>query len=308
MLLETIRGLNVKPDGVYVDGTLGGGGHSERILEMLANGRLIGIDRDAEAIEAARGRLSRFGCRFEAVHGNFAELNDILEARSIGEIDGIVFDLGVSSHQIDTPGRGFSYSASAPLDMRMDRRENADAGDIINGYDENRLTEIFFKYGEERYSKRIAKAIVESRQRKKIETTSQLADIINKALPVKARYDDGGHSARRIFQAVRIEVNRELDALKTALSLATRRLAVGGRICAISFHSLEDRLVKCFFRDESNPCKCPRDFPVCACGKLPSLNIVTKKALRPCEAEIASNARAHSAKLRIAERTGHNKN
>ncbi|MDR1663624.1 MAG: 16S rRNA (cytosine(1402)-N(4))-methyltransferase RsmH [Clostridiales bacterium] len=303
MAKEAVDGLRINPRGVYVDGTLGGGGHALYIARQLTAGRLIGIDRDGDAIDAASEKLRQYEKVFTAVRGNFTDTREILGLLRIPGIDGMLLDLGVSSYQLDEPSRGFSYMHDARLNMRMDDRSALDAYTVVNHYTEKRLTEIFFSYGEERYAKRIARAIISSRDVSPVETTFQLSEIITAAVPAKARYEQG-HPAKRVFQAIRIEVNDELSRLDASLRDITRLLNPGGRLCVITFHSLEDRIVKRCFKNLADPCECPRDLPYCVCGKKPSLNLITRKALTPGEAELSLNRRAHSAKLRVAERTG----
>lgn len=299
MLNEVIDALNIQPRGIYLDCTLGGGGHSLKIGESLnSDGILIGIDRDEEAISAAREKLSRLRCRVEIVHGNFSELDKILDELQIDKIDGAIFDLGVSSHQIDTAARGFSYMHNAPLDMRMDRTKNFSAFDVINNYAEEKLVKIFSEYGEERFSKRIAKNIVGARKNSPIETTGELVKIIEKAVP---KISDGGHPAKRVFQAVRIEVNHELEILSGAVNSAVKRLNFGGRIAIITFHSLEDRIIKNTFKTLAQGCICPKNFPVCVCGHKAEIKILGKAKTATVE-ELNQNPRAKSAKLRIAEK------
>jgi len=299
MLNEVIDALNIQPRGIYLDCTLGGGGHSLKIGEKLdSDGILIGIDRDEEAISAAREKLSSLRCRVEIVHGNFSELDKILDELQIEKIDGAIFDLGVSSHQIDTAARGFSYMHNAPLDMRMDRTKNFSAFDVINNYAEEKLVKIFSEYGEERFSKRIAKNIVGARKNSPIETTGELVKIIEKAVP---KISDGGHPAKRVFQAVRIEVNHELEILSGAVNSAVKRLNFGGRIAIITFHSLEDRIIKNTFKTLAQGCICPKNFPVCVCGHKAEIKILGKAKTATVE-ELNQNPRAKSAKLRIAEK------
>lgn len=299
MLNEVIDALNIQPRGIYLDCTLGGGGHSLKIGEKLdSDGILIGIDRDEEAILAAREKLSSLRCRVEIVHGNFSELDKILDELQIEKIDGAIFDLGVSSHQIDTAARGFSYMHNAPLDMRMDRTKNFSAFDVINNYAEEKLVKIFSEYGEERFSKRIAKNIVGARKNSPIETTGELVKIIEKAVP---KISDGGHPAKRVFQAVRIEVNHELEILSGAVNSAVKRLNFGGRIAIITFHSLEDRIIKNTFKTLAQGCICPKNFPVCVCGHKAEIKILGKAKTATVE-ELNQNSRAKSAKLRIAEK------
>ncbi len=299
MLNETVDALNIQPHGIYLDCTLGGGGHSLKIGESLEkDGILIGIDRDEDAINAAREKLSNLTCKIEIIHGNFSELDKILDDLQIEKIDGAIFDLGVSSHQIDTAERGFSYMHDAPLDMRMDRTKNFSAFDVINNYSEENLVKIFSEYGEERFSKRIAKNIVGARKNSAIETTGALVKIIEKAVP---KISDGGHPAKRVFQAVRIEVNHELEILSGAVTAAVKRLKIGGRIAVITFHSLEDRIVKQTFKTLAQDCICPKNFPVCTCGHKAEIKILGKAKIATAD-ELNKNSRAKSAKLRTAEK------
>ncbi|MBQ7476048.1 MAG: 16S rRNA (cytosine(1402)-N(4))-methyltransferase RsmH [Selenomonadaceae bacterium] len=296
---EIIEALKINPAGIYVDCTLGGGGHSLRIGERLnENGLLIGIDRDADAIDAATKKLAGLRCEVEVVHENFCELEKILDSAGIETVDGIIFDLGVSSHQIDTAERGFSYMKDAPLDMRMDRSKNFSALDVVNGYDEERLKKIFREYGEEKFSGRIAKKIVTARKNFPIRTTGELVKLIEDATP---KISGGGHPAKRIFQAVRIEVNGELKILSESIIVATRRLKIGGRIAVITFHSLEDRIVKNTFGELSRGCLCPKNFPVCVCNHRAEIKVLGK-AKTAAPAEVEKNSRAKSAKLRVAEK------
>lgn len=299
---ETIEALQIRPDGIYADGTLGGGGHSSGIAERLGpSGRLIGIDRDEAAIEAAGKRLAPFGKKVSLVRGNYEDTASILKGLGIERIDGMVLDLGVSSYQFDEAERGFSYREDAPLDMRMDRRDEKTAYTVVNTYTETELFHLIREYGEDRFAKNIAKHIVLERQKKPIETTFQLADIIKQAIPARCR-EGGGHPAKRTFQAIRIEVNRELDILKGSVGGLIDLLNPGGRLCVITFHSLEDRIVKEAFRTAENPCICPPDFPVCVCGRKPKGRVVTRKPVTAAEAELSENPRSHSAKLRVFER------
>ncbi len=301
MLGECIDALNIKPDGIYVDGTLGLGGHSGKIAAELSSGRLIAIDRDEVAIERARQRLISYSDRISFVHGNFRDLGAILDHLNIDNVDGMLFDLGVSSPQLDEAERGFSYMADAPLDMRMDRSDSRTAAVIVNGWSQNELKRILYDFGEERYAPRIAEAIVRNRQNKRIETTTELVEIIKSAMPAAALREKQ-HPAKRSFQAIRIAVNDELDAISQLLSEAADRLNTGGRLCVISFHSLEDRIVKNAIASRENGCICPRDFPVCTCGFVQTLKSVSRKPIVPTEAEIDENPRSRSAKLRVAER------
>ncbi|MBQ9387876.1 MAG: 16S rRNA (cytosine(1402)-N(4))-methyltransferase RsmH [Lachnospiraceae bacterium] len=298
---EVINGLRIKPDGVYIDGTLGGGGHSLLIAEKLSGGRLIGIDRDADAIAAATKRLAPYKDSVTIIKDNYSNIPRIVQSLGIQKADGILLDLGVSSYQLDEADRGFSYMADAPLDMRMDREEETTAADIVNNYPENELYRIIRDYGEDGFAKNIAKHIVAARSESPIKTTGQLAEIISGAIPMKIR-KTGGHPAKRTFQAIRIELNGELSALETTIDGLIDLLAPGGRICVITFHSLEDRIIKNAFRKAENPCTCPPGFPVCVCGAVPKGRVITKKPIVPGEAEINENTRAKSSKLRIFER------
>ena len=300
---ESIKNLSIKKDGIYIDGTAGGGGHSRLIAERLSeHGRLVAIDRDADAVEAARERLKGMCCRVDFVHGNYAQIKDILEELQISSIDGALLDLGVSSFQLDNAERGFSYMHDAPLDMRMNRDEEFSAADVVNNYSENELYEVIKKYGEERWAKRIAKFIVKSRTEARISTTGQLVEIIKKAVPAGARRD-GHHPAKRTFQAIRIEVNDELKGVERATKDFIDVLNMNGRLCVITFHSLEDRIVKNIFKERANPCTCPSEFPVCVCGKKADVRIITKKPVVPSIEEVNENPRARSAKLRCLEKT-----
>jgi len=301
LLNECIQQLNIRPDGIYVDGTLGGGGHSFKILQLVNTGRVIGIDQDPDALEAAGKRLGIFGERFVAVRGNSKNLEHILDELDIASIDGFLMDLGVSSYQLDEAERGFSYMNDGPLDMRMDKESDITAEYVVNTYSESELTTIFRDYGEEKWSARIAKFIVEARAEKPIQTTFELVDIIKKAIPASAR-KDGPHPAKRTFQAIRIEVNDELKIIDTAIEAAVSRMNVGGRIAMITFHSLEDRIVKNTFKRLAQACTCPPEFPVCVCGGKAKVKLVTKKPILPNEDEIEGNPRARSAKLRVAEK------
>ncbi|MBQ3105145.1 MAG: 16S rRNA (cytosine(1402)-N(4))-methyltransferase RsmH [Lachnospiraceae bacterium] len=303
LLWKTIESLNIHPDGIYVDGTLGGGGHSFQILQRLQTGRLIGIDRDEAAIAAATKRLRIFEEKITVVRDNFCHIKPILKELGIGGVNGIVLDLGVSSYQLDTPERGFSYQHDAKLDMRMDRRQELTAGDIVNTYPEAELFRIIREYGEDRFAQNIAKHIVRARQEAAITTTFQLNEIIKAAIPAKVRAT-GGHPSKRTFQAIRIECNRELEILKEAVEDMIDVLLPGGRLCIITFHSLEDRIVKTVFRQRENPCVCPPDFPTCVCGKVSVGKVITKKPILPEEREMEENPRSKSAKLRIFEKRG----
>jgi 16S rRNA (cytosine1402-N4)-methyltransferase len=301
LLEETIRALAIRPDGTYVDGTLGGAGHALEIVKQLHNGRLIAIDQDADAIRAAGERLAPFAGRVTIVKENFRNMPRVLRALLIEKADGILLDLGVSSFQLDTPERGFSYSYDAPLDMRMSRESGKSAYDVVNGYSEERLCEILRDYGEERYAKRIARAIAGRRAARPIESTFELSDIIKGAIPAPARRE-GPHPAKRSFQAIRIEVNDELGALSEAVSQCADLLKPGGRICIITFHSLEDRMVKQAFAALAQGCICPRDFPVCVCGHSAKVKLIDKKGVVPSTEEQTDNPRARSARLRTAQR------
>ena len=298
---ETIDALSIRPGGVYVDGTLGGGGHSEGICSRLGpDGILIGIDRDTDALKAAAERLKDVRCHTIFVHGNYTDIKDILKNEGITSVDGVVLDLGVSSFQLDEAERGFSYMHSAPLDMRMDRSASFSAYDVVNGYSGEDLTRIIREYGEERWASRIASFIVRERAEKPVETTGQLVEIIKSAVPASARRQ-GPHPAKRTFQAIRIEVNDELGGLETAVDQLPDVLTPGGRLCIITFHSLEDRIVKQRFQKGEDPCICPPGMP-CVCGRVPYLKRTPKKPVLPSAAELAANPRARSAKLRVAEK------
>ena len=303
LLEETIDGLNIKPDGIYVDGTLGGGGHAYEVCKHLSNkGRFIGIDQDEAAIEAASARLSDFGERVTIVRSNYCDMKLQLQKLGIDKVDGIVLDLGVSSYQLDTAERGFSYRVDAPLDMRMDRRQKMTAKDIVNDYSEMDLFRIIRDYGEDKFAKNIAKHIVMEREKGPIETTGQLIDIIKRAIPMKFQ-KTAGHPAKRTFQAIRIELNRELEVLRDSLDDMIEILNKDGRICIITFHSLEDRIVKGIFKKNENPCTCPSHFPVCVCGNVSKGKVITRKPVLPGEEELQDNSRSKSAKLRIFERS-----
>ncbi len=300
LLNECIDNLNITPDGIYVDGTMGGGGHSLEIAKRLTTGRLICIDQDPNAHEAAGKRLAEYKDRITFVRDNFGNIANILDGLGIEKIDGMLLDIGVSSHQLDEAERGFSYQQDAPLDMRMNPDRPFSAYDVVNGYDEDELDRVIFTYGEERWARRIAQFIVKERENKPIETTGELVDIIKKAVPKGAR-KDGPHPAKRTFQAIRIEVNGELEVLQRAIDDVAARLAVGGRLCIITFHSLEDRIVKEAFRKQENPCICPPQFPVCVCGKKPLGRVITRKPILPSKEELEENPRSRSAKLRVLE-------
>lgn len=301
LLKETIDYLSIKPEGIYIDGTLGGGGHSEAILECLTTGTLIGIDQDQDALKAATERLSRFGKRFVPVHANFSDIPGVLDRLGIEAVDGIVMDLGVSSYQLDTGERGFSYMQEGPLDMRMNQDQVLNAWQVVNTYSDTELTKIIRDYSEEKWAKRIADFIVKAREAAPINTTEDLVRIIKQAIPAKAR-QDGPHPAKRTFQAIRIEVNNELGILEEAIRNAAPRLAEGGRFCVITFHSLEDRIIKQTFRDLSKDCVCPPEMPICRCNTVPLVRVITRKSVEPSGEELEENPRARSARLRVAER------
>lgn len=302
LLNECMEGLSIKEDGIYVDGTLGGGGHSFHILERLGErGRLIGIDQDEDAIKAATKRLEAFANKVTIVRDNYEHFQTILSTLSIPKVDGILLDLGVSSYQFDEADRGFSYRFDAPLDMRMDRRQDFTAKDLINNYSEQELYHIIRDYGEDKFARNIAKHIVKEREKKPIETTFELSEIISHAIPMKMRVQ-GGHPAKKTFQAVRIALNRELEVLEESIEGMIKALNPEGRLCIISFHSLEDRIVKKAFRTAEDPCICPKDFPICTCGRKSLGKVISKKAIIPSDLEMEENPRARSAKLRIFER------
>lgn len=302
LLQETIDGLDIKPDGIYVDGTLGGGGHAFYVCEQLDDeGRFIGIDQDEDAIAAATKRLEPFADKVTVIRSNYCDMKTRLNDIGIQKVDGIVLDLGVSSYQLDTAERGFSYMADAPLDMRMDRRQAITARDIVNDYPEMELFGIIRDYGEDKFAKNIAKHIVMAREEKPIETTHELIEVIKRAIPMKIQ-KNGGHPAKKTFQAIRIELNRELDVLKNTLEEMIDLLNPGGRICIITFHSLEDRIVKKLFKKNENPCICPHTFPVCACGNESKGKATPRKPILPSEEELEVNSRSKSAKLRVFER------
>ena len=304
LLQETIEGLAIREDGTYVDGTLGGGGHAFYVCERLSDkGRFIGIDQDAAAIEAASSRLAPYKDRvkLDVVRSNYGNLPQVLDELHLDGVDGIVLDLGVSSYQLDTPERGFTYREDAPLDMRMDQRQELTAKDIVNEYPEMELYRVIRDYGEEKFAKNIAKHICEARKKKVIETTEELNDIIKAAIPIRAR-SVGGHPSKRTFQAIRIECNQELTILEQSIDQMIDLLNPKGRICIITFHSLEDRIVKRIFRTNENPCTCPPDFPLCVCGKTPKGKVITRKPILPSEEELRVNRRSKSAKLRIFEK------
>ena len=302
LLDETIDGLDIKPDGIYVDGTLGGGGHSYEILRRLSpKGRLIGIDQDGEALKAAGERLKKFENQITLVRSNYCEIDKVLKELNVEKVDGILLDIGVSSYQLDNLERGFSYKSDAPLHMRMDTRQELTAADVVNTYSENELFKIIKDYGEDKFAKNIAKHIVLARKEKPLETTKELSEVIKRAIPMKVQAK-GGHPAKKTFQAIRIEVNQELTVLKESIDKMIDLLKPNGRICIITFHSLEDRIVKTKFRENENPCTCPPNFPVCVCGKKSKGKVITRKPIIPSEDEIEENKRAKSSKLRIFER------
>ena len=303
LLEETIEQLQIRPDGIYVDGTLGGGGHSYEICRRLSpEGRLIGIDQDEDAIRAAGQRLQEFQDRVTIVRSNYENMAQVLRDLGISKVNGILLDLGVSSFQLDTPERGFTYRVEdAPLDMRMDNRQSLTAREIVNTYSERDLFRIIRDYGEDRFAKNIAKHIVQARTSQPIETTGQLNEIISASIPAKVRAT-GGHPSKRTFQALRIELNRELDVLRDHMDSMIDLLDEDGRFCIITFHSLEDRIVKSHFKKEENPCTCPGDFPVCVCGKKSKGKVITRKPILPSEEELQNNSRSKSAKLRVFER------
>lgn len=300
LLAETIEQLHVKPDGIYADGTLGGGGHAFEVCKRLVKGHFYGIDQDDAAIAAAGERLAPFGDKVTILRNNYCNMRAALAEKGVERVDGIVLDLGVSSYQLDTEERGFSYRYDAPLDMRMDRRQTMTARDIVNGYSENELYRIIRDYGEDKFAKNIAKHIVMKRAEKPIDTTFELNEIIKAAIPAKMRQN--GHPSKQTFQAIRIECNKELEVLRDSLDDFIEMLNPGGRLCIITFHSLEDRIVKTVFRNNENPCTCPPDFPVCVCGRVSKGRVVTRKAILPSEEELSQNSRSKSAKLRVFEK------
>src|SRR5699024_5434529 len=301
MVEEVIEGLIIKEDGIYVDGTIGGGGHSLEIDKRLTEGRLIGIDQDMNAIKGSKERLKGYKDNSTMVHDNYLNIEEILNKLNIEKVDGILLELGVSSHQLDEGERGFSFHQDAPLDMRMNREEDFTAWNVVNEYDDKKLEKILWDYGEEKWASRIAKFIVEERKIKTIDTTMELVTVIKKAIPKGAR-NDGQHPARKTFQGIRVEVNKELEIIKEVLPKMARLLKRGGRICIIDFHSLEDRIVKNVFKELNKECICPPDFPICICDKKKEINIITKKPIIPRKEELENNPRSRSAKLRIAEK------
>lgn len=302
LLYETVDELNIKPDGIYVDGTLGGGGHSYEIAGRLSEGgRLIGIDQDEDAIKAASKRLEPYMDRVTIVRNNYCNMDKVLDELGIDKVDGIMLDLGVSSYQLDAADRGFTYNVDTALDMRMDQRQEITAKDIVNEYSEFDLYRIIRDYGEDRFAKNIAKHIVAARQEKPIETTFELNDIIKAAIPMKVRAT-GGHPSKRTYQAIRIELNKELEVLENSIDMMIDRLKPEGRLCIITFHSLEDRIVKTRFRNNENPCTCPPSFLACVCGKVPKGRVITRKPVVPTDEEINENSRSKSSKLRVFER------
>ena len=302
LLYETVDELNIKPDGIYVDGTLGGGGHSYEIAGRLSEGgRLIGIDQDEDAIKAASKRLEPYMDRVTIVRNNYCNMDKVLDELGIDKVDGIMLDLGVSSYQLDAADRGFTYNVDTALDMRMDQRQEITAKDIVNEYSEFDLYRIIRDYGEDRFANNIAKHIVAARQEKPIETTFELNDIIKAAIPMKVRAT-GGHPSKRTYQAIRIELNKELEVLENSIDMMIDRLKPEGRLCIITFHSLEDRIVKTRFRNNENPCTCPPSFPACVCGKVPKGRVITRKPVVPTDEEINENSRSKSSKLRVFER------
>lgn len=301
LLQETIEGLQIRPDGIYVDGTLGGGGHASEAAKRLTDGRLIGIDQDDAAIEAAAKRLEPWKDRVTLVRSNYCNMQAVLKELGIEKVDGIMLDLGVSSYQFDAAERGFSYRFDTPLDMRMDRRQTLTARTMVNEYPEMELFRIIRDYGEDKFAKNIARHIVQAREKKPIETTGELNEIIKAAIPAKMR-EKGGHPSKRTYQALRIACNRELEVLESSLDTFVQLLNPGGRLCIITFHSLEDRIVKSAFKRQENPCTCPPEFPVCVCGKKSSGRVVLRKPILPSQEEMEKNPRSKSAKLRIFEK------
>ena len=298
--------MDIQPDGIYVDGTLGGGGHASHVLERLSErGRLIGIDQDEDAIAASTERLAQYGARVTIVRSNYEHMDQVLAALGIGKVNGILLDLGVSSYQLDNPERGFTYRTDAPLDMRMDQRNAVTAAQIVNSYPVDALTRILRDYGEEKCAVRIAQAIVRQRETEPITTTGQLSRIVHDSIPHRMR-DKGGNPDKRTFQALRIACNRELDVLQDSLDMMIDLLEPGGRLCVITFHSLEDRIVKNAFRRNENPCTCPPEFPVCVCGKVSKGRVIGRKGFKPGAKEVSDNRRAASARLRVFERASDN--
>ena len=304
LLHEVIDSLNVQPDGIYVDGTLGGAGHAYEVCRRLGpDGRMIGIDQDEDAIAAATKRLSEFGDRVTIVRSNYEAMKEVLHDLGIEKVNGITLDLGVSSYQLDAAERGFSYREDAPLDMRMDNRQEVTAATVVNEYTESELFQVIRKYGEDKFAKNIAKHIVQERRKEPVMTTGRLAQIVDQSIPMKFK-KQGGHPAKRTFQAIRIELNHELDVLENSIDTMIDRLNADGRLCIITFHSLEDRIVKVRFKNNENPCTCPPDFPVCVCGKKSKGKVITRKPILPSEEELSVNSRSKSAKLRVFERAG----
>ena len=305
LLEETIESLKIRPDGIYVDGTLGGAGHASQVCKRLSEkGRFVGIDQDDCALQAAGERLKEFGknVRIDCVKSNYCQMKSVLENLGIDKVDGILLDIGVSSYQLDNAERGFTYREDAPLDMRMDQSSSFSAKDVVNQYDEMQLYRVSRDYGEEKFAKNIAKHIVAARQEKEIETTGELIEIIKASIPAKVRAT-GGHPAKRTFQAIRIEVNRELEVLQDSIDEMIDLLNDGGRLCIITFHSLEDRIVKNKFRENEDPCICPKNFPVCVCGRKSKGKVITRKPIVPSEQEVEENKRSKSSKLRVFEKS-----
>jgi len=301
MLYECLDGLNIKKDGVYVDGTVGGAGHSSEIVKKLESGRLIAFDKDEEAIEASAKRLNNYINKVTFIHDDYKNMVEDLDSIGIEKVDGILLDLGISSYQVDNAERGFSYIADAPLDMRMDRNQYLSAFNVVNEYSVNDLSKIIFEYGDEKFARRIAENIVTARQKETISTTLQLEKIVEESYPAKIRFKFG-NPAKKTFQAIRIHVNEEVNGLGEAIKKMTKKLKVGGRMCVITFHSIEDKIVKDAFKELSIECTCPPDFPVCVCGKVKEIELISKKPIVPSEVELESNPRSHSAKLRVIEK------
>ena len=301
MLNECIEGLNIKPNGTYIDGTLGGAGHSSEILKRLTSGKLIAIDKDTDAINASREKLSKISSNFEIVHNDFNNIKSILDQLRIEKVDGILLDLGVSSYQVDNPERGFSYRYDSKLDMRMDKDQHFTAYEVVNGYTEERLIKILYEYGDESFAKKIVRNIITARKTKPIETTSELVELIERAYPSKILHK-GGSVAKKTFQAIRIEVNGELNRLENTLSDMIDSLNEGGRLCVITFHSAEDKIVKHLFKDKAIKCICPKEAIKCTCNHKPDVKLITRKSITASEEELATNKRSHSAKLRIVEK------